>query len=674
MKRKIVILLLSILSTLSYKVYSQTSAIDSLKNVYTKETRIEPKIDALNELFTIEYSSNYENGLKYASQAFLISNKLDLGNRKNKKRLSQIHNNLGIAHLQLANYDESLKNLFLALDISESIQDTNKISDVINNIGVLYGYTGDNEKAYEYFIKSAEFEERTGNLKGAADSYSNLSLYYISDSAYVTGDYYYNKAMKIYKELGAESNVATLYMSRAMEMLNQKKYRKSLKYYNLAISINQSLNDHGSLATCYLNVSLLYSKIHKKKEAKTYGELALETANKLNSPDHMMTVYQHLSKLSEESGESKKSLNYFKKYIEWKDTIYNRESDIALAEMVAKYDFEKEEKEIKILKQDAAINLLEIENKSAELINSKILMYSAIGGGALLLLLAFTLYNRIKLKQKTNDTLRITNDDLLEAKEIIEEKNKDITASIEYAKYIQQSILPKKERIAESFTDSFLLLLPKDVVSGDFYWFQKFEDYSILVMADCTGHGVPGGFMSMMGAEMLNQVLSPSKIIEAGVALEEIDKRIRKNLNQVGSKKQQNDGMDIALCIFDFKNGKMQFSGANRPLIRVRGNELTKIKSNRFGVGGDDTIKKTFSTTHLDIKIGDSYYMYSDGYSDQFGGPKNKKFMSKRLNSLILEQSSLKMDEQEENFLQTFYDWKGSMQQIDDVCLIGVKV
>ena len=218
------------------------------------------------------------------------------------------------------------------------------------------------------------------------------------------------------------------------------------------------------------------------------------------------------------------------------------------------------------------------------------------------------------------------------------------------------------------------MLLPKDLVSGDFYWFQKFGKYSVLVMADCTGHGVPGGFMSMMGAEMLNQVLSDPEIVDAGIALTEIDKRIKNNLNQVGSQRQQNDGMDMALCIFDSEDQTVQFSGANRPLIRVRDGELTLIKPNKFGVGGLLGFEKEFKTEKLDIKKGDCYYMYSDGYPDQFGGPKNKKFMRKRLNQLLLSQSSKPMQEQETKFLNEFNDWKGSVEQIDDVCLIGVRV
>ena len=649
---------------------SQICKVDSLKTVFKVKRDKEDKVDILNELFTLEYDSDYNRALKYANYALKIAKLLDQSSIDNQKRLSKTYNNIGVAHLLLANYDESLKNLYTSLDISESIKDTNLISKTINNIGELYGNKGELAKSYYYFSRSAELNELSGNLYGAANAYSNLSLNYFTDSIYTEGEMYYNKAIKIYKETGNDSKIATLYLAKALGMLNQKKHRKSLKYYNLAISIFLNSNSYGSLTTSYINVSYLYSKINNQKKAEKYGVLALEMAKKLNSPDHIMKAYESLSETNEERNNLQSTLKYMKKYVAWKDTIYNRES----AEAIAKYSFDKEEKENKILKQVAAINLLEMENNQKELESSRIIMYSAIGGGGLLLLLTFMLYNRNKLKQKTNDKLQFANNSLTEAKEIIEEKNRDITASIQYAKYIQYAILPKKELIAESFDESFLLLLPKDVVSGDFYWFKKINRYSILVLADCTGHGVPGGFMSMMGAEMLNQVLSDPKVMSPGHAIAEIDKRIISNLNQAGSKLQQNDGMDIALCVFDFEKGTLQFSGANRPLIRVRDNELTMLKPNKYGAGGVTSIKKSFSSIYLDFKKGDRYYMYSDGFPDQFGGPKNKKFMRKQLNNLILEQSSLSMEHQEKNFLKAFHDWKSSMNQIDDVCLVGVKL
>ena len=193
-------------------------------------------------------------------------------------------------------------------------------------------------------------------------------------------------------------------------------------------------------------------------------------------------------------------------------------------------------------------------------------------------------------------------------------------------------------------------------------------------MADCTGHGVPGGFMSMMGAELLNQVLTGPEVNNPGLALKLIDERIRKNLNQVGSEKRQNDGMDMVIAIFNREDKIVHFAGANRPLIRVRDGELEMMRGTRNGVGGANSGDKEFENHILDLKDGDRYYMYSDGYPDQFGGPRNKKFMRKNLHELILKNSEKDMETQEEVLLKAFNDWKAGVEQIDDVCLIGVRV
>jgi serine phosphatase RsbU (regulator of sigma subunit) len=211
-------------------------------------------------------------------------------------------------------------------------------------------------------------------------------------------------------------------------------------------------------------------------------------------------------------------------------------------------------------------------------------------------------------------------------------------------------------------------------VSGDFYWFQKYGKYSILVLSDCTGHGVPGGFMSMMGVELLNQVLSDPTILEAGKALEEIDKRIRKNLNHVGSERQQNDGMDMAICIFDTEEKTLQYAGANSPLVFIRDGKLERIVPDKYGVGGTFEKNKKFTTHYLSILKNDTFYMHSDGFPDQFGGPRNKKFMRKKLLNLFLKVSSQSMDKQKKELLKEFYDWKGDLEQIDDVSIVGVRV
>lgn len=260
-----------------------------------------------------------------------------------------------------------------------------------------------------------------------------------------------------------------------------------------------------------------------------------------------------------------------------------------------------------------------------------------------------------------------------EALLVLKQKNKDITDSIRYAKYIQEAMLPSSERIANSFSDSCVLYLPKDIISGDFYWFKDLGSKKMLAVADCTGHGVPGAFLSIIGNELLSLFAESLGDMNPGELLELIDLRIAQSLNQESN--QGADGMDIALISYNSDDGLLNYAGAYRPLIMVRNNELTVLKPTRSSVGGfNNKQTKRFANTQLETLPGDCFYMFSDGYQDQFGGQKGKKFMSRRLNNLIRDIHQLPLDEQKEKLHQTLLNWKGSEEQIDDISLIGFKI
>ena len=421
MKCKLFVFIFFALSIAYNNSDAQVNVMDSLESVLIKEKNEIKQIDILNQLFGACSDSNFERALQYANLALKKSKYIADGTYESKKRMSQSANNLGIAYLQLAKYDLSLENLLYSLNLAEEIKDTNRMSNSINNIGAMYGYKGELEKAFEYFSKSAELDLAYGNLEGAASSYTNIAAYYFSESTgFEKGDIYYNKALKIAKKSGSENLIATLYSARAMGLRQQKQYKDALKYYQLAISIRKDQNDLGSLVSLYINMSSLYLKVNKRNDAKKYGELALELALVLKSPDDIMRAYDGLSDIYEKSGNMGKALETYKVSMEWKDSIYNIQSTEAIAEMTAKYNFEKKEKENEILKQEKAISDLEFKNQQKELESSRIIMFSAVGGGILFLLLAFTLYNRNKIKQKANDELLNANNNLLEIKTLLQ--------------------------------------------------------------------------------------------------------------------------------------------------------------------------------------------------------------------------------------------------------------
>ena len=280
------------------------------------------------------------------------------------------------------------------------------------------------------------------------------------------------------------------------------------------------------------------------------------------------------------------------------------------------------------------------------------------------------------LKSREQELLRLVDERTLElnnkSKEL-EIKNREITDSIVYAQRIQSAILPETKKIAETFKDSFILFLPKDIVSGDFYAFFLKDDYSIIVAADCTGHGVAGAFMSMIGSSLLNRIIIEKGITKPAIILDQLHKAVIESLRQ--TENESNDGMDVSICCFDFIQNKLAYAGANRPLWLIRDNELEVIKPDKFPIGGTQISRQNDYTNHiLELNANDSIYIFTDGFADQFGGINFKKLMTGKLKELLLSIQNLTMPEQK-NFLQnSFNNWKGINEQVDDVLVIGIKV
>ena len=257
----------------------------------------------------------------------------------------------------------------------------------------------------------------------------------------------------------------------------------------------------------------------------------------------------------------------------------------------------------------------------------------------------------------------------------IELQNIEITDSINYAKRIQTSILPDINKLKESFKDAFILFHPRDIVSGDFYWFDKLEDDKfILVCADSTGHGVPGAFMSMIGSTLLQDIVTRKRISKPSEILSLLDKQIFSTLNQNVELGVSNDGMDMVVCEFSISTRHIRFASAMRPVILVLDGESFYIKGNRSSVGGESVIEKFFDDQEYYLKEGDTIYLFSDGLPDQFGGTDGKKMKIARLKRIIEQVSKLPMEEQKDAMSKFFFDWKGNYDQVDDILLIGVKV
>ncbi|MBL4670294.1 MAG: GAF domain-containing protein [Flavobacteriales bacterium] len=260
-------------------------------------------------------------------------------------------------------------------------------------------------------------------------------------------------------------------------------------------------------------------------------------------------------------------------------------------------------------------------------------------------------------------------------KEIIEDKNKNITDSIHYAKRIQDATLPDLGLMKKYLENSFVLFKPKDIVSGDFYWIEKKGDEIIFAVVDCTGHGVPGAFLSLIGHNSLNQIVNELGITIPSEILEELNKSVYKTLQNDLAEGHIQDGMDMSICSLNIKTNILQFSGAYNPLYLIRSETIQEVKGDKIFIGsGNERNKKNFNNTVIQLEKNDCIYLFSDGYADQFGGPKGKKFKYSRFKELLIHINNMNMEEQHQNLDSSIIKWQGNLEQIDDVCIIGIKI
>ena len=287
-------------------------------------------------------------------------------------------------------------------------------------------------------------------------------------------------------------------------------------------------------------------------------------------------------------------------------------------------------------------------------------------------LIGFFLFRSVRSILKKEETMTL---EIIESHALIEAKNKDITDSIQYAKRIQEAILPDPELIRKKFPESFILFLPRDIVSGDFYWFNERSNRYYIAAVDCTGHGVPGALMSMIGNTLLNEAINKSLTQDPGEILDLLDAGIKHALKQKDDNPETRDGMDLALISISQDFTELQFAGAFRPLLHLRGETMEEIRADRFPIGGGNAYEKTkFKTNTVSLKPDDIIYLFSDGYPDQIGGDQSKKFMTKRFKDMIQKNKDLPMKQQERVYKEQLFTWQGDNEQMDDILFIGLRI
>lgn len=601
-----------------------------------------------------------EKGLAYLKKSLFLREQLG-----DKKSIAASYHNIANTYYGMADYPRSMENYLKSLRLKRELNDKAGIGSTLNNLGAISRVEKDYKNAIAYFTESMLIRKEIGNKQGMSVAINNLGNIYQDMGDLVKARSYFEQSLSIRKEINDRKGSAIVLANLGSIDNLEGKYESALKYYMQALKIQEELKDNINTAVTYQNVGDVYLNMGNAAKAIEYGQRSIALTENTAAIMEQKLASSLLYRAYKKAGNVVKALKFHEKLLVLNDSIFNTEKNTKVNMLKTRFALDQQEAELKAQSRAEKEKLKAIA--AAERSRQRTIIYSVVGGLVMLLLFSGFLFNRFQVIRKQKGIIETQ-------KIIVEEKNRDITDSINYAKRIQSAILSPRDEIASKLADSFILYKPKDIVSGDFYYLEEKGDKVIIAVADCTGHGVPGAFMSLVGNNILDRVIKEKGITDPAEILKQLNEGVKASLHQASETSDSRDGMDIALCSFNRHTGELDYSGAMRNLYVVRKNgELEEIKSDKSSIGGIGDEEKSFVLHKLKVNQGDSFYLMSDGYADQFGGPNGKKFMTRRLKELLLQVRSLDMRLQLRELDEKIMSWKGDLEQVDDICVIGVK-
>jgi len=697
---------------------------DSATYYYNKCKFIQEKNDAKLDLaktwnnFGLLYKKkgNLDSSIIAYNKAIEIYNLLG-----NTGKIAGSYLNMAYVHKMKGNYLQAYNLYQKSLGYYLKNEDKLGAAKVYNNLSLIFANQGDYQKALEYVFLALKLKKEVKDEKGKGVSYFTISEFYIAIEDFKGAIDYLNKSLATFQKINATHYVSECYLLFSEIYVNLDSIDLASKYARLALAkfkkskakrgeaiaysklanINKHIEKYDS-AYFFLNKSMqMYTEIGDKFSVSLahsqLGELYFaqkqfsKAIKHLNLAFDMGKMISHFEAQKKSSGilyqiyqqqhKYKKALHYALSYNTLSDSILSKENIKLMTQKNMQFQFEKLQDEQKEAQHKKDL----LQQKEAQ--KQYFYLLGSVLGFFSISIIAFLIFLGYRRKEKANQILTDYNIEILQQKEEIQSiadnltaanaeigrKNKKITSSIQYAQKIQTALLPSDIQAAKILPEHFILFKPKDIVSGDFYYLKKIKEKLVVAAADCTGHGVPGAFVSMLGIAFLNEIIGKGGIKTASQILEELRKQVKVSLHQTGEESEPKDGMDIALCLIDTESQILQFAGANRPLYLIRNNELMDLKGTKNPIGIYPH-EKAYENTDIQLIKGDLIYLFSDGYADQFGGKNEMKFMTKKLKNLLLSIHKNTLAEQKNILNETLETWQGNNEQVDDILLIGIKI
>lgn len=611
------------------------------------------------------------SNFKKAEYYFLESLKF-YRSKKKKKKISATLNNLGTVYYSESNYKKALECFYEALKLKEELKDSAGIANCYTNLGNIYWELDQKEKAVELFSKSIVIDRNTNNLHGLASSLSNLAGIYSFLGKMEDSHKCHTEALNIYKKINLPEGLESCYSNMGFYFRELKQIDSAIYYYNKATEIAIEIGDQLTYANSLLALGEIQADFKKPKQAIPYYLKAIKLLEENKNYNSLQSVYEALSNAYYDIGDYKKAMEMHRNYTFLKDSLFSIENSKIFSDLKTQFEVDKKETELSAKAEAEKEKLKEISEIDKQKRNSVIIAVIII----LLLLLVFSLllFKRFKLIQKQNKIIELQKTEVEHQKQLIEEHQKEMNDSINYAKRIQSSFMASENEFKGKLKDYFILFNPKDVVSGDFYWAGSTSNHLYFCVADSTGHGIPGAFMSLLNISLLNEALLSKGLTETNELLDFVRKILIIGLKADESGQGGNDGMDCTMIRLDINKKEIQVSGANNPLWIIRNNNLIEITVDKMPVGRSPKEHIPFTSTTFQLLENDLIIMFTDGYADQFGGPKGKKYKYKQLSELLIEITDKPLNAQSSSLQESFVKWKGDLEQVDDICIIGIRI
>ena len=586
---------------------------------------------------------NLPEALRYSSEGLKWAEFI-----QDVEAIAECYNGLGLTAEAMGNLPDALKYQLKCLKIREAQKQKRSIADCNNNIGNVYWRMGKYPEALKYQFLALKTREEMDDKIGIADSYNNIGNIYFNEGNFQEAMKSHLYTLDLQQALGRNRSIADAYNNLGLDYESLKNYEEALNCHFSAKVIRRQIGDLEGLAGSCINLSSIYIKIHKFKEAENNLDSAEKISLKIGDKNWLVDTYLSFTQLDSATGNFRKAFSHYKRYSLYHDSIYNEDNSKKTVAAEMNYEFEKKQA-VSRAEQERITAIAASESKK-----QKIILYSVCL--LLLIILAFVLfaYRNYRLKLKANNTLEV--------------QKKSIEDSIRYAQRIQEAILPPVLFEKGEVHDHFLIFQPKEVVSGDFYWRYREGDYVFIAIVDCTGHGVPGAMMSMLGYDLLENAVKDKGLREPSSILNLINKKVIEKLDAYNSESAI-EGMDLSLCRFNLVTRELVYAGAKNDLFLLSENELSVLKVTKCSLGY--ALEMEYTQESRILKPKDMLYLMTDGFAYQKGGPGGSKFTLKKVKSIFQTLSALSCSEQKQRLLDELEQWKGVIPQKDDILLVG---